>query len=157
MRTILGYAPVEPDGSVSVRVPANLPFTFSILDSNGRRLPQFGQHASWLQLRPGEERHCNGCHEKPAGTAVEKSHGRDGTSSSAWIGAMSTAFANTSPAVAITAQPGDTMALARARATCVGSSSDCSEMPRVNLLDVDFWNTPIATPRPRRPTHPSSW
>ncbi|MEJ0100980.1 MAG: hypothetical protein WDO12_15255 [Pseudomonadota bacterium] len=147
MRTILGYAPVEPDGSVSVRVPANLPFTFSILDSNGRRLPQFGQHASWLQLRPGEERHCNGCHEKPAGTtAVEKSHGRDGTSVSAWNGAISTTFPNTIPAATVTAQAGDTMALARARATCVGSSGNCSEVPRVNLLDVDFWNTPVTTP-----------
>ena len=27
MRVILGYAPIEPDGSVSIRVPANVPFT----------------------------------------------------------------------------------------------------------------------------------
>ncbi len=149
MRTILGYAPIEPDGSVSVRVPANLPFTFSILDKDGRRLPQFGAHSSWLQLRPGEERHCNGCHEAPTGTAIEKSHGRDGTSISAWTGTdLGVAFPSTLPAVSIVPQTGDTMALARARATCVGGGTACSEVPRVNLQDVDFWNTadPMAGP-----------
>ena len=38
MREILGYAPVEPDGSVQIQVPANVPFTIDILDSNARRI-----------------------------------------------------------------------------------------------------------------------
>jgi hypothetical protein len=143
MRTILGYAPIEPDGSVSVRVPANLPFTFSILDKEGRRLPNFAAHGPWLQLRPGEERHCNGCHEAPTGTAVERSHGRDGTSISTWAGTdAGLAFPGTIPAVGVVPQTGDTMALARARSTCVGGGTACSEIPRVNLLETDFWNTP---------------
>jgi len=142
MRTILGYAPIEPDGSVSVRVPANVPFTFSILDKDGRRLPNFAAHGPWLQLRPGEERHCNGCHEAPTGTAIERSHGRDGTSISAWAGTdAGLAFPNTIPATSVIPQTGDTMALARARTTCIGGGA-CSEIPRVNLLDTDFWNTP---------------
>jgi hypothetical protein len=146
MRTILGYAPIEPDGSVSVRVPANVPFTISILDKDGRRLPQFGRHSSWLQLRPGEERQCSGCHEAPVGTATERSHGREGTSVPAWAGTTAgLLFAGTVTPVGIVPQTGDTMAMARARATCVGGSV-CSEVPRVNLVDVDFWNTAPATP-----------
>jgi hypothetical protein len=38
MREILGYAPIEPDGSVKIKVPADVPFTFSILDKEGRRI-----------------------------------------------------------------------------------------------------------------------
>ena len=37
MREILGYAPVEPDGSVRIKVPANVAFQISVLDANGRR------------------------------------------------------------------------------------------------------------------------
>lgn len=60
MREILGYAPIEPDGSVSVTVPANTPFSISILDVNGRRISR--RHNVWLQLAPGEIMHCSGCH-----------------------------------------------------------------------------------------------
>ena len=38
MREILGYVPIEPDGSVPVRVPANVAFVISVLDADGRRL-----------------------------------------------------------------------------------------------------------------------
>jgi hypothetical protein len=148
MRVILAYAPIEPDGSVSIRVPANVPFTFSILDQNGRRLPQFSRHTSWLQLRPGEERHCNGCHQAPAGGAPEPSHGRDGTSVSAWAGTFAgTPFPNTLLAVNGTPMTGDTMALALARASCTGGSTSCSEIPRVNLREMDVWTnlTPVFT------------
>ncbi len=70
MREILGYAPVEPDGSVKIKVPANVAFQFSILDANGRRISPV--HTNWLQLRPGETRECNGCHNPatPAESAV---------------------------------------------------------------------------------------
>ena len=61
MREILGYVPIEPDGSVQVRVPANVAFVISVLDRDGRRL--FPAHRNWLQLRPGETRRCNGCHQ----------------------------------------------------------------------------------------------
>ena len=33
MREILGYAPVEPDGSVKVKIPANVAFAISVLDA----------------------------------------------------------------------------------------------------------------------------
>jgi len=59
---ILGYAPIEPDGSVAVKVPANVAFELDIVDRNGRRVPGFGRHNQWLSLAPGEVRHCTGCH-----------------------------------------------------------------------------------------------
>ena len=68
MREILGYAPVEPDGSVKVKIPANVAFAISVLDANGRRLGGAlgGRHTNWLQLQPGEQLTCNGCHDGAA-------------------------------------------------------------------------------------------
>lgn len=60
MREILGTVPVEPDGSVMVKVPANVPLTISLLDKNGRRVS--GRHQNWLSVRPGETVECKGCH-----------------------------------------------------------------------------------------------
>ncbi len=60
MREILGYTPIEPDGSVRVCVTANVAFQLSVHDRAGRRI--FPIHRAWLQLRPGEVLTCNGCH-----------------------------------------------------------------------------------------------
>ena len=38
MREILGYAPVQPDGSVVIQVPAYVAFQISILDATGKRI-----------------------------------------------------------------------------------------------------------------------
>ncbi len=136
MREILGYVPIEPDGSVSVRVPANVAFSISVLDANGRRL--FQAHRNWLQIRPGEVRQCNGCHGNTG------SHGRDGTYVPvAWAGAAATGarFPATLPATAASAEIGDTMAQARARTSCV-SGSLCSQVPSVNLVYDDVWTDP---------------
>ena len=62
MREILGYAVVEPDGSVTANVPAQTPFMLSVLDDKGRRIG--GRHNHWLQLAPGEVLHCTGCHTR---------------------------------------------------------------------------------------------
>lgn len=62
MREILGYAVVEPDGSVTANIPAETPFMISVLDSKGRRIGQ--RHNHWLQLAPGEVLHCTGCHTR---------------------------------------------------------------------------------------------
>ncbi|MEN8179356.1 MAG: hypothetical protein ABFS39_12180 [Pseudomonadota bacterium] len=61
MREVVGYAPIEADGSVKVKVPTNVPLTFSVLDLDGRRtnLP----HQYSLQFRPGELVECHGCHD----------------------------------------------------------------------------------------------
>ena len=62
MKEILGYAPIEPDGSVKVRVPANVPLMISITDADGKRLT--ARHQNWLSVRPGEILECKGCHTR---------------------------------------------------------------------------------------------
>ena len=70
MREIVAYAPIEPDGSVKVRVPADVPLMISILDENGRRISS--PHFNWIQVSAGETLTCNGCHDHASG----KPHGR---------------------------------------------------------------------------------
>ncbi len=77
MREILGYVPIEADGSVRVKVPANVAFNISILDARGHRLSGFPQHRTWLQVLPGEVIQCNGCHNASTATSTT-SHGRTG-------------------------------------------------------------------------------
>jgi hypothetical protein len=137
MREILGYAPIEPDGSVSVRVPANVAFVISILDKDGRRIST--PHRNWLQLRPGETRQCNGCHQAATGNAQDLSHGRDGTSASAWAGASSARFPGT--VAGYSPNSGETMAQTKARTTCVPSQV-CSQMLSVNVNFADDWTDP---------------
>ena len=55
---ILGYAPVEADGSVLARVPADVAFTIEVLDARGRRI--LARQSQWTSLRPGEWRESNG-------------------------------------------------------------------------------------------------
>lgn len=91
MRDILGYVPIEPDGSAKFKVPADMPFMLDIVDVRGKRIG--GRHQNWLHLRPGEERECTGCHTPQS----ELPHGRrDAEADSANPGAMGGApFANT--------------------------------------------------------------
>ena len=110
MREILGYTPIEPDGSVTVKIPANVPFSLSILDKNGARMTQL--HRNWLQLKPGEQRECHGCHTRNS----ELPHGRnDAELASINVGATinGAPFPNTNPA--LIADAGETMAQTKAR------------------------------------------
>ena len=60
-RALLGFAPVYPDGSFRIKVPANTPISFATLDKNGRGFVVKRTH---LYVRPGEEfDRCVGCHE----------------------------------------------------------------------------------------------
>lgn len=141
MREILGYAPIEPDGSVRIKVPANVAFSISILDANGRRLGP--RHLSWLQLRPGEVRECNGCHDPASGL----SHGRDGLFASVNPGAPTTGepFPNTDPA--LFADFGETMAETRSRISC---NTDCAALlPSVDVVFDDVWTDESAAGRSR--------
>jgi hypothetical protein len=67
MQQIVGYGVVEPDGSMTARVPANTPVTITVLDREGR---DFTHHTNWIQVRPGETRTCNGCHSPRRGGAL---------------------------------------------------------------------------------------
>jgi hypothetical protein len=52
MREILGYAPIEPDGSVRVKVPAGVPFAISVLDEDGSCAPARPSPATVVTTRP---------------------------------------------------------------------------------------------------------
>lgn len=60
---ILGTVPLEEDGSVTFRVPANTPMAVQALDGEGRAVQLM---RSWFTVMPGESLSCVGCHEMPA-------------------------------------------------------------------------------------------
>jgi len=131
MREIIGYAPIEPDGSVKTKVPANVPLAISVLDENGRRIS--ARHQNWIQLRPGESKQCNGCHDHNSGIP----HGSSEGPISVYTGAAQTgsAFANTDDT--IRAEVNETMAQTLARISC---DSDCAYLaPSLNPSFVDTW------------------
>lgn len=143
MREILGYAPVEPDGSVKMKIPANVPFAITVLDANGMRISDL--HRSWLQVRPGEVVVCNGCHVRTAQNP--KVHGRAGLFAPVWAGASGARFPATDATLA--PQIGETMAQTRARISCaVPGLTRCSSMqPSVDLVYDDVWTDPAAAGR----------
>ena len=140
MREILGYAPIEPDGSVKVKVPANVAFGISVLDEHGRRLagPLGLSHTNWLQLQPGEQLECNGCHVPNADPP--RPHGRRGRVASVNDGAPTTGQPYPNTNAALYANMGETMAEVRSRVMCGGACE-----PSVDLAFEDYWPAaPIA-------------
>jgi len=130
MREILGYAPIEPDGSVKVKLPADVAFMISIVNGQGKRITQ--RHQNWLQLRPGETRECAGCHNSDGGLP----HGRsEAEAASINTGAISTGqpFPNTEPA--LFADEGETMAETFARINGVRELS-------TDVVFDDEWTDP---------------
>lgn len=139
MREVIGYAPVEPDGSVRVQVPANVAFWFDVLDAEGHRIG--GRHNNWLQVRAGEVLECTGCHEGPESSLP---HGRrDAQPDSANPGAPTDGlpFPNTDPA--LFADAGETMAE-------VWSRINGTRTPSVDITFDDVWTD--ATVRPPDPS-----
>ncbi len=111
MREIVGYVPIEPDGSVKVTVPARVAFALSVVDENGRRVG--GRHQNWLHLQPGERMECKGCHTAQS----ELPHGRfTAQADSVNPGALNPTveFPNTNPAL-FADELGETMAEVYAR------------------------------------------
>jgi hypothetical protein len=105
MTEILGYVPIEPDGSVKFTVPARVPFGFEIVDAQGRRLdtpaPFSAAHRRWLQVLPGETLQCQGCHAT-TGDGRYLPHGRsdaEAPSANAGLGATGSAFPGTKEAI----------------------------------------------------------
>ena len=137
MREIIGYVPVEPDGSAMLKLPAGVAFAVTVLDGNARRVSP--AHRNWLQLRAGEVVACNGCHE-PASAQdrpMPRSHGRSGLFRAANPGAPTTGlpFPNTVPA--LFADQGETMAETRARISC---QTDCAALlPSADVVFEDPW------------------
>jgi hypothetical protein len=140
MRQILGYVPIEPDGSVRVTVPANVAFQISVVNANAQQI--FPLHRAWLQLLPGEVLSCNGCHlppaqQNPVPGGSFYSHGRPGSFASAWTGSTSTGpFPGTQGSYATC--PGETMAEALVGWNC-GTSATAAATPSVNVVFNDPW------------------
>jgi hypothetical protein len=135
MREILGYAAIEPDGSVLTKVPANVALSLSVVDANGRRLaaPLGNRHNDWLQVMPGETRECNGCHNPATTPAV--SHGRADLTASINKGATATGATFPGANAAFMADDaGETMAQVRGRKMC-GGVCDLS----VDIVYDDYW------------------
>jgi hypothetical protein len=167
MRQILGYTPIEPDGSVRVMVPANVAFQISVLDANARALTDFPRHRAWLSVQPGEVLSCNGCHTPQGsqvvgaanglGTDVEvsgRSHGRANLFVALNEGDAAT-FSNTSNGTVATFSQcaGATMAQELAGATScsnVAGASYAAAPISPNVIFTDAWgngtgpNAPIS-------------
>jgi hypothetical protein len=127
MRSIVGYAPIEPDGSFQIALPPDIPFALEVLDAQGRK---YATHSAWLQVKAGETLRCHGCHSP-----------RDGRDS-LHTGAATTnvAFPNTEFLVSGSEelpQLAETMAEMRARLTCPGAG--CSQTLSLDINYEDVW------------------
>ena len=141
MKEIVGYSMIEPDGSVMIKVPANVALAVSIVDAGGRRIT--ARHQNWIQLRPGQLLECNGCHVTNSGV----SHGRFDAFASAYAGATTAGvpFPNTDPALFV-GDVGETMAEVRARISC--ATDNCSSLePSMNVSFDDVWTDEVAAGR----------
>lgn len=158
MREILGYAPIEPDGSVKVKVPANVPFTFSILDKEGRRIRGLRadnvrnnqRHQYWLQVKPGKTLECAGCHYSHDSDNPQdsKPHGRVIGKSSENIGATTSGLAFPNSEASLWAELGETMAEAKARHSCNNTADPLDPCPEMkltpDLIYSDIWTDDMA-------------
>lgn len=154
IQEILGYAPVEPDGSVMVTVPADVAFNLEVLDVSGRRV--VARIDQLISLRPGEKRESNGL-------AIL---GRADLATPALNTGAATAasFPSTqrydSLGAPLVPEMGQTMAAFAAKSTycnIVGTATTCVPMrgpgadqnlraPTVDLIFNDEW-TPLGLPR----------
>jgi hypothetical protein len=121
MQQLLGYAPIEPDGSFKLNVPADTPIGLQVVDAEGRA---FQMHTNWIQVRPGERRTCDGCHSPRRGAALNSGTIVNSVPA-AWL-----------PAMAAAHRQGDTMAATRTRLdpTALTYSADPTY--------VDVWASP---------------
>ncbi len=153
MREIIGYATIEPDGSVMTKVPANVPLSIQVLDRDGRRIG--GRHLNWIQVRAGETLECNGCHtHNVTAPALPVPHGYSDAPATINAGAPTGPyiFPGTKLEVdgGVVARMGETMAQARIRSSCTNTSAvflktaaGCPELsPSPDPVFFDQWAQP---------------
>jgi hypothetical protein len=56
---VIGEYPIAPDGSFRIRIPANTPITWELVDGRGRVAVR---ERMFNMVRAGETRTCAGCH-----------------------------------------------------------------------------------------------
>jgi hypothetical protein len=137
MREIIGYTPVQPDGSVRVKVPADVPLAISVVDRNGRRIG--ARHQNWLQVRAGETLQCTGCHNHASGTPHGHPHGPP----SVYAGAAATGMVFPNTEAALTAVYGETMAETLTR------HDERALQPSTDLVYDDVWTDEATAGRPK--------
>jgi hypothetical protein len=149
MREVIGYAPIDPDGSVRVAVPANVPLSLSLLDERGHRIGP--RHQNWFHVRPGETLRCTGCHTHTTAqgeTPLPHAHSGGAPSINPGAARASTPFPNTRPSIGPDVFFGDTMAQVRTRLDpaqhpAFDPTSFAIE-PNLGLLYEDIWTDPTA-------------
>ena len=145
-REIIGYVPIEPDGSVVATVPANRAFSFSVLDANARRIGR--RHDYWLQVGRGEVLHCTGCHDRSS----DLPHGRiDSQPASANPGATDVpggglGFPNTDVDNLFATEPGVTMAETWDFHRPLGNETAAERELALAPNYVDEWTAPTLSP-----------
>jgi hypothetical protein len=130
MRELVGITPIQPDGSVRVKVPANVPLALSLLNSEGQAVSP--QHQQWITLAAGETLSCNGCHA----ANNTRPHGRQNgewPSINPGPSAATSAFTNANPLLPPNA--GETMAQTMARLLGEQTLS-------AGLIFEDLWTDP---------------
>jgi HEAT repeat protein len=70
---VLGTAPLAADGSFALEVPADRLIQCQALDADRQVV---GNQIQWIYVRPGENRGCVGCHNKPETAPVPKARPR---------------------------------------------------------------------------------
>ncbi len=138
MKDILGYVPIEPDGSAQFKIPADVSVMLDVVDAQGMRIHD--RHYNWFSVRSGEVRECTSCHERNSGIP----HGRmDAEPASANPGAVGgVAFANTQLRDAFGAPevpPSTEETMAEYRARVLGPRT-----PSMDLIYSDEWTNPTA-------------
>lgn len=130
MREIIGYTPIQPDGSVKVKVPANVPLAISVLDARGQRIG--GRHRQWITIKSGETLECIGCHTSNS----ELPHGRlEAQAPSINPGAVLGGAPYTNASSTITPDQGQTMAQADEMVNGLAQLS-------ADILYRDIWTDP---------------
>ena len=148
MREVVGYAPIEPDGSVRIKVPTNVPFTFSVLDANGRRIGQ--PHRYSMQFRPGETAECIGCHDPannlPHGRleAAPPSANPGGSGGQPFPNTQDVLFVDPDDGLMEEAIQGESMAEYKNRLdpACSGACA-----PNMDLVFSDYWTDEAIRPK----------
>ena len=144
MREIIGYAPIEPDGSVKVKVPANVPLAITVLDDMGRRIGP--QHLNWIQVRPAETVVCQGCHLHTENVGVASTwHARSDAAPASLninLGGQiigDAFFPGATVADLWVGELGQTMAEVRIQRNCTLGEACADLTPSVDLLFDDVW------------------
>ncbi len=145
LRHIVGYVPIEADGSVVVQVPADVPITFNILDENARRLPNGGNHQVWMQFRAGEVVRCTGCHST-SNANLTLTHGRaDSNAPDSNPGTGNSGFFAGTSAASVNFQA---MRVGQSIAEVYSANKQKPRVPSLNVYFEDEWATNVSDRNP---------